>query len=124
MASRSESVEYKTLIGCVNKLTIAFKSSLISIANELLSKGFIPPEVHDKITGMASGLSDDMKATNMVKCVTDQVRMCPGRYYDFMALPLFKEQWLNSLHNAIITEYGKKFCQCSFTFKYEYFINL
>ena len=106
MASTSESLEYKTLIGCVNKLTIAFKSSTVSIANELLSNGFIPPEVHDKITGMTSGLSDDMKATNLVKCVTDQVRMCPGRYYDFVALPLFNEKWLSSLHDAITTEYG------------------
>ena len=107
MASTSESLEYKTLIGCVNKLSIAFKSSLISTANELLSNGFIPPEVHDKVTGMASGLSDDMKATNLVKCVTDQVKMCPGRYYDFMSLPVLKEQWLSSLHDAIITEYGE-----------------
>ena len=107
MLTQSDSVEYKTLIGCVNKLTIAFKSSLTSIANDLLSNGFIPPEVHDKVTEMASGLSDDLKATKLVKCVTDQVRMCPGRYYDFMALPVLKEQWLSSLKNAIITEYGE-----------------
>ena len=112
MASKSESVEYQTIIGCTKTLTTAFKSSTISIANELLSNGFIPPEVHDKITGMTSGLSDDVKATSLVKCVTDQVRMCPGRYYDFMGLPLFKEQWLSSLYDAIITEYGKKFCHC------------
>ena len=108
MASKSESVEYKTIIGCTKMLTTAFKSSTISIANELLSNGFIPPEVHDKITGMASGLSDDVKATSLVKCVADQVRLCPGRYYDFVGLPLFKEPWLGSLHHAIITEYGKK----------------
>ena len=107
MASKLESVEYKTIIGCTKTLTTAFKSSTISIANELLSNGLIPPEVHNKITGMASGLSDDVKATNMVNCVADQVRICPGKYYDFMGLPLFKEQWLSSLHDAIITEYGK-----------------
>lgn len=107
MASIRESVEYNTLIGCTTKLTTAFKSSPISVANELFSNGFISPEVHDKVTGMTSGLGDDMKATSLVKCVTDQVRMCPGKYYDFVALSPFKEPWLCSLHDVITTEYGK-----------------
>ena len=110
MASLPESVEYNTLIGCTTKLTTAFKSSPISVANHLLSNGFISPEVHDKVTGITSGLGDDVKAaTSLVKCVTDQVRTCPGRYYDFMALSLFKEPWLCSLHDIITAEYGKKF---------------
>ena len=103
-----ESVECSALIGCTTKLTTAFKSSPILVANELLSNGFISPEVHDKVTGITSGVGDDVRATSLVKCVTDQVRMCPGRYYDFMVLPLFKEPWLCSLHDAITIEYGKK----------------
>ena len=125
MASTPESVEYKTLVRCTSKLATAFKSSPISIANELFSKEFIPPEVHDKVTGTTSGLSDDIKATSLVKCVTEQVSMCPGKYYDFMAL--LKEPWLSSLHDAVTNEYGIIFVACisvwQFQFKYT-FINL
>ena len=108
MASLPESVEYNTLIASITKLTTAFKSSPISFANQLLSNGFISPEVYDKVTGMTSVLGDDMKAASrMVKSVTDQVSMCPGRYYDFMALPLFKEPWMSSVYDAITSDYGK-----------------
>ena len=105
----SESAEYKTLIKCIDKLTIAFKSSLVLIANELLANGFISYEVHVHGNMLStSGLGEDVKATRLVTCVTNMVKMCPGKYYDFMALPLFKEQWLNPLHEVITAEYGKQ----------------
>ena len=107
MVTESSSLEYETLIRSTDKLVAAFKTSLISISNQLLSKGFVSPEEHDRVTGMTTGLSDDMKATSLVKCVRDQVSTCPGRYYDFMALPLFEAQWLRSLHGAVTAEYGK-----------------
>ena len=102
----SESVEYNTLIKCTDKLTIAFKSSPVSIANELLTKGFISPEAHGNMLS-TPGLGEDVRATKLVTCVTDMVKMCPGKYYDFLSLPLFKEQWLNPLHELITNEYGK-----------------
>ena len=102
----SESVEYKTLIKFFDKLAIAFKSSPVSIANELFANGFIPSEALDN-TLSASGLGEDAKATRLVNCVIDMVKMNAGKYYDFMSLPLFKEQWLSGLHEIITTEYGK-----------------
>ena len=102
----SESVEYKTLIKCLDKLTIAFKSAPVSIANELLANGFISSEAHGNMLS-TPGLGEDVKATRLVTCVTDMVKMCPGKYYDFMSLPLFKEQWLSQLRELITNEYGK-----------------
>ena len=108
----SESVEYKTLIKCFDKLTIAFKSSPISIANELLANGFISSEVHEQV--LLPGLGDDVKATRLVKCVTDTVNACPGRYYDFMSLPLFQGQCLSPIYDVITTEYGESRLYCNF----------
>ena len=102
----SESVEYKTLIKYIDKLTIAFKSSPVSIANELLANGFISSEVHGNMLS-TPGLGEDVKATRLVTCVTDMVKVCPGKYDDFMGLPLFKEQWLSPLYEVITAEYGK-----------------
>ena len=101
----SESVEYRTLIVCNDKLTTMFKLSPVSIANELLAEGLIPPEVHGKV--LAPGLDDVVKATGLVTCVRDIVKVCPGKYHGFMAMPMFKEKWLKQLHDAITTEYGK-----------------
>ena len=103
----SESVEYKTLIKYTDKLTIAFKSSPVSVANELLTNGFISSEVHSNVL-FTPGLGEDVKATKLVTCVTDMVKMYPGKCYDkFLSLPLFKEQWLFPLHESITNEYGK-----------------
>ena len=100
----TESLEYKTLIGCIDKLTAAFRCSPLTVANELLSNGFISPEAHGKV--LTSLLGDDVKAAQLVKCVTDLVSVCPGKYYDFMALSLFEEPWLNPLHQVLTTAYG------------------
>ena len=100
----TESLEYKTLIGCIDKLTAAFRSSLLTVSNELLAKGFISTEAHGKV--VTSALGDDVKAAQLVKCVTDLVSVCPGRYYDFTALPIFKEPWLNPLHQVLTATYG------------------
>ena len=92
------------MIGCTDKLTAAFGSSLLTVSNELLAKGFISTEAHGKV--VTSALGDDEKAARLVKCVTDQVSVCPGKYYDFMALPIFKEPWLKPLHQVLTTTYG------------------
>lgn len=103
----SESVEYKTLIKCTDKLTIAFKFSIISTANELLANGFISSEAYGSIL-TTSGLGEDEKASRLVKCVTDTVKAYPGKYRDFMALPMFQKYSLTKLYDIITNEYGKE----------------
>ena len=101
-----ESIEYQTLIHCSDRLSTAFKNSLVSIADKLLAKGFIPSELHDNV--LNSGLEGDkVKASKLVKCVMDIVSICPGRYYDFMTLKSFQEEWLKPIHAVLTTEYGE-----------------
>lgn len=105
-----ESAEYKTLIKCIDKLRIAFKFSLVSIADELLANGFVSSEAHSNIL-TTSGWGEDEKASRLVKCVTDIVSVCSGKYHDFMALPMFKNHGLSPLYDVITTEYGKELIQ-------------
>ena len=84
----SESVEYKTLIRCTDKLIIAFKFSILSTANELLANGFVSPETYGSIL-TTSGWSEDEKASRLVKCVADTVKVYPGKYHDFLVFSMF-----------------------------------
>ena len=103
----SESVEYKTLIRCTDKLTIAFKFSIISTANELLANGFISSEAYGNVL-TTLGWGEDEKASRLVKCVTDTVKVYPGKYRDFMALPMFQKHGLSKLYDDITNEYSKE----------------
>ena len=106
--STRESIEYQALARCFAKLTIAFKASTLLISNELYSTGIISREEHGKL--LTVGVSDEMKATEMVKSVVDLVLVCPGKYYDFMSLPAFKEECFRPLHEEITAVYGECIC--------------
>lgn len=77
----SESVEHRTLVRYIDKLTLAFESAPVSITNELLAKGLISPEIHTN--ALTLGIGNDVKASQLVKCVMDQIHVCPGKYCDF-----------------------------------------
>ena len=100
------SMEYRALIKCFDKLATAFKLSLVTISSELIANGFISSEMCDEVLA-TSGLNEDVKATKLVKHVIDMIKVFPGRYSDFMALPLFQREQLSPIHDAVMTEYGK-----------------
>ena len=102
-----ESREYQTLIHCTDRLSTAFKNSLVSIADELFAKEFISSELYDNV--LKSGFEgDNVKASKLVKSVTDLVRIYPGRYNDFMALKVFQDcVWLKQIRPEITAEYGE-----------------
>ena len=100
------SMEYRALIKYFDKLATAFKLSLVTISSELIANGFISSEMCDEVLA-TSGLNDDVKAAKLVKHVIDMINVCPRRYSDFMALPLFQREQLSPIHDAVMTEYGK-----------------
>ena len=106
--STLESIEYKALAACFAKLVTAFKTSHLTIANELYSRGIIPAEVRSKVAMV--GVSNEQKATWIVEAVLDQVHLCPRKYYDFMSLPSFNEECFRSLHEEITAAYGTFVC--------------
>ena len=109
MATSSlESIEYRALAGCFDKLVIAFRASHLTIANELVAKEVIPNDVHNKVLTM--GGDDEKKATVIVKSALDQIQVCPGKYYDFMALPSVNDPCFRSLHEEITAAYGMSQC--------------
>ena len=101
----AESIEHKTVLKFMDKLVIAFSSSLASVANELIDKAVIPPKIHEYVPNAEEGDSHT-KAAEMMMCVADQVRVCPGKYYDFMSMSVFEQAWIKSLRDDLTSEYG------------------
>ena len=106
--STLESIEYKALSGCFDKLVTAFRASHLTIANELVAKDVIPNDVHNKVLTMI-GADDEKKATLIVRSALDQIRVCPGKYHNFMALPSFSDPCFRSLNQEITAAYGMPF---------------
>ena len=104
MMAASESIEHQTLVRHIDKLVLAFKSSPLSIGTELLAKGLVSSEVYAGL--LTPGTGNDAKAAQLVMCLKDQIHICPGKYYDFMALPSFQEKWLSSVHEVLTSTYG------------------
>ena len=102
-------MEHKTLMTYLDKLAIAFQSSLAPVANELVAKAVIPPEIHGYV--LTEGIDSHTKATKMMMCVADQVRVCPGKYYDFMSMSVFEQAWIKSLRDDLTSEYGMFICR-------------
>jgi hypothetical protein len=99
-----DSIEYKTLIKCTDRMTIAFRGTIVSTANELLANGFMSPEAHSNIL-TTSGWGENEKASRLAMCVADTVKMHPGKYYKFLALPMCQG---HTLHGIITTEHCKE----------------
>ena len=107
MATSSlESIEYKALAGCFDKLVIAFKTPHLKIASELYSREIIPVEVLSKASIV--GVTDETKATWILESALNQVQVCPEKYHDFMASPFFNDPCFRSLHKKITTVYSKQ----------------
>ena len=102
-----ESMEYKTLMTYLDKLAIAFRSSLPTVAKQLVDQAVIPAEIHRYV--LTEGIDSLTKATTMMMCVADQVQVCPGKYYDFMSMSVFEQPWIKSLRDDLTSEYGM-FC--------------
>ena len=89
----SDSIEYKTLVRCRNKLVTAFKLDPVTIANNLVAKNLIPPAVASEVTELAT---KEQKAGVLVECVFGKVEISRGQYDCFIAV--FSELgWLSDL---------------------------
>ena len=110
-SSSSESIEYRALSCFLDKLATAFRASHLTIANELVAKGVIPNDVHNKVLTTV-GVGDETKVTSILKSALDQVKVCPEKYHDFVALPSFDDPCFLSLHEEITAAYGNLCASC------------
>ena len=93
----SDSIEYKTLVRCRNKLVSAFKLDPVTIANNLVARNLIPPAVASEVTELAT---KEQKAGVLVECVFGKVEISQRQYDSFIAV--FSEYgWLSDLVDVL-----------------------
>ena len=91
------SVEYRTILACFDKVVLAFDQSPSTIADELIAKGLFPPQ------GPVDG-------RRLAKLVADKVQLKSSRYRNVMDV-LSKHEWLSDIVDILQVTYGK-FSDC------------
>ena len=97
----SESLEYRTLLECLSSLVTALKSDPATIADDLVSRGLIPPkDVAESTTANVD------QARQLARVILDRVSLVPSRYNDVVSV-LCKHQWLEDVVDIIQTTYSE-----------------
>ena len=78
-----------------NKIAQAIQGNLITIPNDLKSKGLLGDEDYDRIVN-TQAISPLQRANDLVQCVSRQVKIDPGQYHVFCSV-LEKHYNLHSL---------------------------
>ena len=90
----AESLEYKTLLVCYDKLVTALKSDPLGIATELIAVNLIPPL--------------DVKKTDapeLARLLLNKVQLVPEHYHDIVEV-FSKHRWLEDIVAILQTEHG------------------
>ena len=90
----TDSIEYKTLRACFDKLVLALKLDPVPISNELAAAGLIPPP------------DGNIEAQQLTQHILDIVKVEPSRYDDvFMVLS--RHVWLQDISGILQTTHGE-----------------
>lgn len=99
------SPEFQTLLTCNSHLTAALRQNPLSIANGLLSKGFISQEVHSQM--LLPTLTNGEKVSRMLIVVRDAVKIAQNPQEKFKNfLQVIQEfRWTEEIENILWTKY-------------------
>ena len=79
-----DSIAYKILLACFDKLVLALKVGPITISNELVAAGLIPPP------------DGQIEAQQLARSIPNIVELKPARYDDIVKV-LSKHDWLKDI---------------------------
>ena len=101
----SDSVEFRALTRCRDKLVTAFKLDAVTVANVLVSNNLIPPAVSSEIGELAT-LSSERKANRLVDCIFAKVQISHTHYNSFIAV-FSKVAWLSDIVEILNSTHRK-----------------
>ena len=90
----SDSIAYKTLLACFDKLVLALKLDPVTISNELVAANLFPPP------------DGNVEAQQLAQRILDIVKVEPARYDDVMKV-LSKHNWLRDIGQILETAYSE-----------------
>ena len=89
----AESLEYKTVQTCFNKLVTALKQDPQTVANDLVARSLIPP---------VDGSKDAQK---LAQLLLERIELSPKRYYDVVKV-LSQHDWLVDIVDILQEEHS------------------
>ena len=99
----SDSVEFRALTRCRDKLVTAFKLDAVSVANALVSSNLIPPVVSSEIGELASS---ERKANRLVDCIFAKVQISHTHYNSFIGV-FSQLTWLSDIVEILNSTHRK-----------------
>ena len=103
----SDSVEYRSLVKCRDKLITAFKLDTVTVANSLVSSNLIPPAISSEIEELATS---ERKASRLVDCMFAKVEISHTHYNSFITM-FSRFGWLSDIVEILNSTYSK-LCTC------------
>ena len=89
----AESLEYKTVLSCFDKLVTALKQDPLVVSNELAAKSLIPP------------VSGSVNAQKLAELLLERIELSPKRYYDVVSV-FSGHSWLGDIVDILQEEYS------------------
>ena len=101
-SSASEAQDpYKVMVHCHDKLVTALSSDPQSVANTLVAKGFIPPNISEI---MHLNIIPQEKATILVEAIRGQIKIAPRRFHEFVNI-LKDDKWTENIAAILLSTY-------------------
>ena len=90
----AESLEYKTVLSCFDKLVTALKrQDPLAVSNELAAESLIPPE------------GESVDAQKLAKLLLERIKLSPTRYYDVVSV-FSGHSWLGDIVDILQEKHG------------------
>ena len=99
----SDSVEYRSLVKCRDKLVTAFKLDAVTVANCLVSSNLIPPAISSEIGELATS---ERKASRLVDCIFAKVEISHTHYSSFVTV-FSQFGWLSDIVEILNSTHRK-----------------
>ena len=103
LGKMSDSVEYRTLSRCRDKLVTAFKLDSVTIADAFVSQSLISATIASEVNELATS---EQKARRLVDCVFGQVLISDTQYDKFMSV-FSQLDWLKDLVRILNSTHSK-----------------
>ena len=96
----AESLEYKTVVSCFDKLVTALKLDPLAVSNELVAEGLIPP------------VDGSVDAQKLAQLLLERIRLSSKRYYDVIKV-CCRHEWLGDIVDILQEEHSNNVaCDC------------
>ena len=103
LGKMSDSVEYRTLSRCRDKLVTAFKLDSVTVADAFVSQSLISATITSEVNELATS---EQKARRLVDCVFGQVQISHTQYDKFMSV-FSQLDWLKDLVRILNCTHSK-----------------